>query len=642
MTSTAPSSNLHASLLALALLAALCTTAAVDANAAEDAGTFAVTVAHATRIRNGDAVTGALPASQPIHLELALKMRNRQGLEASIEKAAKDQQHGVAPQLMAPAQFLANHAPSPQQARAVVDYLTGMGFRNVTIAPNRMLVSADGTAANARTAFMTTLARVRTQDGRIAYANTDDARIPASLSDEVLAVVGLQTVHQARTSAHVMAGGGVHATGVFVHDPNEWQSIYGGNASANPANVVIGILTEGNLARTNTDLQNWFLLEGYDGSLATQTVNSAPASLDDSQTVQWDLDSENIVGMAGGKVRKLIFYNMPNFTHASLTANINKAVTANATKIIEVSLGSCETDAQSDGSAAAQDAILAVAVAQGQTFAVATGDLGADECPSDGLSTPVPSWPAASQYVVAVAGTRLTTNATADAWIGETAWTKTGGSSSTFEPKPSWQSTFSETIGATTYTVPGTTRAVADVAFDADPKSGAVIFYGGSLSQVGGSAIGTSIFVGTWARVLQLHPGIGFAGPVIYALPRADFHDVASGSNGMSAGTSYDVVSGRGSMIVDSVVADSGALGNKPPTANYSFTTTGLTANFTDTSTDTDGTIATHFWTFGDGATSTAANPSHTYAAAGTYSVRETVKDNAGASAARLKSVVVH
>ena len=80
---------------------------------------------------------------------------------------------------------------------------------------------------------------------------------------------------------------------------------------------------------------------------------------------------------------------------------------------------------------------------------------------------------------------------------------------------------------------------------------------------------------------------------------------------------------------------------NVPPTANFSFTTSGLTASFTDTSTDSDGTIASRSWSFGDATTSTATNPSKTYAAANTYDVTLTVTDNVGASASVTKSVTV-
>jgi photosystem II stability/assembly factor-like uncharacterized protein len=80
---------------------------------------------------------------------------------------------------------------------------------------------------------------------------------------------------------------------------------------------------------------------------------------------------------------------------------------------------------------------------------------------------------------------------------------------------------------------------------------------------------------------------------------------------------------------------------NVAPVANFSFTTSGLVATFTDSSTDSDGTIASRSWNFGDGGTSTATNPSRTYAAAGTYNVTLTVTDNAGATHSKTSAVTV-
>jgi PKD repeat protein len=84
---------------------------------------------------------------------------------------------------------------------------------------------------------------------------------------------------------------------------------------------------------------------------------------------------------------------------------------------------------------------------------------------------------------------------------------------------------------------------------------------------------------------------------------------------------------------------DNGNGPNQPPVA--AFTAPSCTVNtacaFADASTDPDGSIASRTWDFGDPASGSAnaaqdANPSHTFATAGTYQVKLTVTDNSGAS----------
>jgi PKD repeat protein len=69
----------------------------------------------------------------------------------------------------------------------------------------------------------------------------------------------------------------------------------------------------------------------------------------------------------------------------------------------------------------------------------------------------------------------------------------------------------------------------------------------------------------------------------------------------------------------------------QPPVANFSTTPAGdLTIQALDASTSSSGGITAWLWSFGDGATSTEQNPTHTYAAANSYTIELTVTDAGG------------
>lgn len=65
------------------------------------------------------------------------------------------------------------------------------------------------------------------------------------------------------------------------------------------------------------------------------------------------------------------------------------------------------------------------------------------------------------------------------------------------------------------------------------------------------------------------------------------------------------------------------------PVAGFDYSVDGMTVSFTNTS-SADYDIVSYAWDFGDGASSTEANPVHTYAAEGSYSVSLTVVDAEG------------
>ena len=82
--------------------------------------------------------------------------------------------------------------------------------------------------------------------------------------------------------------------------------------------------------------------------------------------------------------------------------------------------------------------------------------------------------------------------------------------------------------------------------------------------------------------------------------------------------------------------------GNVAPTASFVSSTNDLGATFdASASSDSDGTVADYAWTFGDNTKGTGKTTSHTYGAAGSYTVTLTVTDNNGATAVRTGSVTV-
>jgi xanthomonalisin len=525
--------KLHLKSLAVALgLTALALTCA-----AAPAGTRMV--AHATALHAGDTVTGPMSLAQPLRVSVSLQLRNQAQLQAFI--ANPDHPN------LTPAQFTAQYGPSEADANAVAAWLKQHGFSDVSISSNRLLVSATAPTAVVQSAFHTSMVRVHTHDGRSAYANSSDAAVPISLHG-VSGVLGLQTVHQPHPIGRVMKGkpGSGGGGSVIGHNPTQFPSIYGGTGLPTAAGVTVGIISNGDLTQSIRDL-NTFTSQNGLATVTTQVVNTDGTGTDTSGTAEWDLDSQDIVGMGGGQVGKIVFYNIPTLANSSMVDDFNTVVSANTAKVINVSLGECETYAKQDGSAAAADALFQQADAQGQTFSVSSGDSGSNECSGSPRGT-TPSWPASSPYVVAVGGTTL--NATATTWQGETVWSDTGGSPSSFEPIPSWQVGVGQNAGSQY-------RGVPDIAFDADPYSGAIIVVNGSPAQYGGTSLSSPLFVGFWARMIAAKgTGIGFAAPKLYQLPASAFHDVTSGNNGgESAAPGWDYTTGFGSIIMSQAAA---------------------------------------------------------------------------------------
>jgi len=240
----------------------------------------------------------------------------------------------------------------------------------------------------------------------------------------------------------------------------------------------------------------------------------------------------------------------------------------------------------------------------GVTFIASSGDSGAPA-----------SYPAASPNVLAVGGTALNVDSSGNI-LSESGWSGSGGGLSSIESEPSYQ----KSVVSSTLTT--TRRANPDVAYDADPYTGFPVYdsYNNGTSapwsQFGGTSDAAPQWAGLIAIVAQGRIQAGLTAldgpsqtlPKLYGLPSADFHDITSGTStgvpNYSAGTGYDLVTGRGTPVANKIVADlvgqaaaSNTLQVSAPTSStagsaFTITVTALNSNGT-TNTGYRGTV--HF-----------------------------------------------
>jgi hypothetical protein len=513
--------------------------------------TAMVEIHPAVALHDGEKLVGPLSVSQPMHVVVALRLRNEQQLDQYIAKP------GFRP--LTSGQFRMLYAPTKPQAQAVADYLTKAGFTNVKIGEGNAYVQADGRADTAQAAFHTSFVQVKGRDGRDTFANSSAVQVPASLQGVVHAVLGLQTVHSLHAMAHRYDPIAAHAMAMQAeaegtevgHQPSDFPAIYGASGMPSVTSVPVGSISAGPMAHVLSDLAS--VDPGVTVTLRGDTsVGNGSGS--NSNDIEWDLDSQTIIAFTG--IKRYYFYVAASLYNTDIQAAYAQVVSDNVLKAIDVSLGECESDARSDGTAAANDTTFKQGVAQGQTFFVAAGDSGSNEC-GDGTGSPTMAWPTTSQYVTSVGGTALDTSPNTT-WQDEDGWSVSqsgsgGGGVSAYEPIPSWQ------LG-----VPGianqTYRGAPDIAFDASPSSGALVTIDGQGNQlVGGTSLSAPLAVGMWAHVLQADGiQLGFASPIIYKVARLSegsygigFHDILIGSNlDYQAGVGWDYVSGWGSVLV--------------------------------------------------------------------------------------------
>lgn len=580
--------------LALTLAASLASVA--SAQTWVSTATKALPLAHANEI-------GALSSTTPMHVVVGLKMQNAALVQPTLKRMLTpgDPLYGTS---LSVAQFVDQFGPTTAHVEAVENYLSSYGFKNLSVSDNRLLVEADATAAQVESAFNTSLVSF-TQNGKTIFANTSDAQVPASLSNTVVAVLGLNNISALHSDMFKYTDP-CTAPDCPTPDPaNEaygaqqyqiaYDAAYPGSTPtatnlkqklADGCGTAIGIITEGNLGTVSPKTPN-----GPGNPSASSTgvihdlylyeqlyklppspvtiVNAGISSPDTSGADEWDLDTQTSTGIAQ-MVNELYLYVATSLTDSDIGLAINKAVSQNKVKAFNMSFGECEFFPYVDGAMLLDDEMFGEAALQGMTPFASADDNGSacPVLPTNGVplsGPPSVSYPASSPYVIAVGGTNLLTNSNFT-YDYETAWEGGGGGVSGFETSPFWQAYTGSGSVDIVPSAEGGYRGVPDVAMCAGGTGLAIcsanIYVGGATELVGGTSLSSPLSVGSWARIESSHGNkLGFAGPLIYQLANGGptpsspyFNDVILGANGYGVALpGYDYTTGIGSWDIEVV-----------------------------------------------------------------------------------------
>jgi kumamolisin len=517
---------------------------------------------------------GLAPANGRISIALTLNYRNRalldQITELQIDETSPLFEHWLTPQ-----QFNDSFAPTPAQYAQVARTLQRAGFTITNSYANRTVIDATGTVGAAERLFDTEIHQVMQPGVGRRYANVRPAVVPAELGSLVLNVDGLhdlQLVHTHIATVRPHGGGGVNpqAAGAPLYGPTSSETglagfgplafsqgydlpeqhavgagYYDGTGRAS------GVVIDADFLDSDLSTFLSYFNVTRDGPATSRVlVDGGPPSGDqDGDSIETTLDVETIVSNAPGTA--LYVYEMPALSNQDITDSYNKVVSDNLVDTANSSFGGSEL-AIGKTTVEAWDSIAEQGGALGITFHASSGDSG-----SDGGAVEAP---ASSPHFVAIGGTDLSVDSNGN-YTGETGWSGSGGGVSHVFPVPKYQKSITGVLK--------TGRNVPDLAFDADPYTGAAYYYGGSwntaYNPLGGTSLASPIFGASLTETDEvLGARTGLAAVDIFAFFKKNgygttttyFHDITSGSNGeYRAGTGYDRVTGIGSTDAFNLVA---------------------------------------------------------------------------------------
>ncbi len=520
-------------------------------------------------VANGEArFMERLPATQSLHFDIVLPMRDRAKLQSFLRQLS-DPASANFRHFLTPEQFTERFGPTQEDWDALVAFAKQSGFQIVSGSRDAMDLRLTGNVAAIEQQFHVTLSVYQhPTENRTFFA--PDREPTVDLPFPLWHISGLDNYSiphpRLRNQDDHAQAGGIHPQD---DDTGSGPGSYylGSDMRAAYCGVDCDFVT--GLGQSIAlfefagydiaDLNTYYSNVGQKRTAHVKGISTDGTSLtclysgknkcDDGEQI---LDMTQALGMAPG-IRALYVY--VGSTDTAILSAMTVTTDAPLSMQISCSWGWTPSDAGTI------DPYFEKMAAQGQTFFAASGDTAS-------WSSENNEYPADDANVVAVGGTELTTLGPGGPLLFEIAWPDSGGGISPNSiPIPSWQTlpgVISSSNGGST-----TLRNGPDV------SANAVGFYQCWDQGKTGHAWGTSASAPMWAGFMALineyaanlgQGPIGFLNPPLYdqigTSPNyeRDMNDIANGSNGgFNAVIGYDLVTGWGSpagiKLIDSLAS---------------------------------------------------------------------------------------
>jgi subtilase family serine protease len=506
--------------------------------------------------------------STPVSVVLSLQPRNR-GLLTHAATSGKR---------MSEAKLRQTFAPSPGNVVAITRYMQSHGFRLTS--SGLLSLSFSGDAGAAKRAFGVGLSIYRSAGGRVFRAPDGAVKLPVGLAPLVEDVSGLDTalrlqrhVTAASPAPHVVTPCGAALSGGPGYQPSEFAQAYNHDdllaAGGDGSGEKVGLVEFTNYRPG--DITTYKTCYGLSNTVIPVNINGGPGSL--YAAIEAELDIEVVISNAPG-VDEVRVYQANNNV-SQILPMLDQMVSDNVT-VISDSWGLCEPFLPPSFLEAESTHLEMVAVA-GISFFSATGDSGSSDCAAltnGAVKALYTDDPSSQPFATAVGGTTLqNTSGTSTTWVNRTNAHRGGGGGGVSQlwPQPAYQSgnpTGSFDNGTKCGNFGGTCRQTPDVALDANPNTGYIIYCTVAASlcgpdpwfTVGGTSGSAPLMAAITADANSYsraqpgtHARMGFANPFLYA-NAGSFLDVTTGNNNIYSATGnyfakpgYDLATGLGS-----------------------------------------------------------------------------------------------